>query len=102
MTTIAMVFGMLPIALRIGEASQMRAPLAIAVIGGLILSTVLTLVVIPVTYTLFDDLQRKLSRRPFTPTRRPLLPVGEWTANGHGETPAVEEDEAEPTAGGVR
>ncbi|MBW3623490.1 MAG: efflux RND transporter permease subunit [Armatimonadetes bacterium] len=90
MTTIAMIFGMLPIALRIGEASEMRAPLAIAVIGGLILSTLLTLVVIPVTYTLFDDIQRKLTRKPYKPTRTPpLTPVGEWTGNGHGVHPAI-------------
>ncbi len=55
MTTIAMVFGMLPIALGIGRAAVSRAPLATCVIGGLILSTLLTLVMIPVIYTLFDD-----------------------------------------------
>jgi HAE1 family hydrophobic/amphiphilic exporter-1 len=55
MTTIAMVFGMLPIALAIGRAAEQRAPLATSVIGGLILSTLLTLVMIPVIYTLFDD-----------------------------------------------
>jgi HAE1 family hydrophobic/amphiphilic exporter-1 len=63
MTTIAMVLAMLPIALKIGEASEMRAPLAITVMGGLILSTMLTLLIIPVTYTLFDDVQRLFSRR---------------------------------------
>jgi HAE1 family hydrophobic/amphiphilic exporter-1 len=56
MTTLATIFGMLPVALRIGRASELRAPMAIVVIGGLLLSTVLTLVVIPVLYTLFDDL----------------------------------------------
>jgi hydrophobic/amphiphilic exporter-1 (mainly G- bacteria), HAE1 family len=63
MTTFAMVFGMLPIALGIGKANEQRAPLATAVIGGLILSTLLTLVVIPVVYTLFDDLQAWIARR---------------------------------------
>jgi HAE1 family hydrophobic/amphiphilic exporter-1 len=66
MTTLAMVFGMLPVALAIGRASEQRAPLATAVIGGLIVSTLLTLVMIPVIYTLFDDVlawaQRKLDR----------------------------------------
>ncbi len=57
MTTAAMVFGMLPTALKIGEGSEQRAPMAIAVIGGLITSTLLTLVVIPVVYTLVDDLE---------------------------------------------
>jgi HAE1 family hydrophobic/amphiphilic exporter-1 len=56
MTTLATIFGMLPVALRIGRASELRAPMAIVVIGGLLLSTVLTLVVIPILYTLFDDL----------------------------------------------
>lgn len=59
MTTTATVLGMLPVAFRIGRASEMRAPMAVAVIGGLILSTLLTLLVIPVVYTLFDDLQTR-------------------------------------------
>jgi len=63
MTTFAMIFGMLPIALGIGKASEQRAPLATAVIGGLILSTLLTLVVIPVVYTLFDDIAAWIARR---------------------------------------
>ncbi len=57
MTTAAMVFGMLPTALKIGEGAESRAPMAIAVIGGLITSTLLTLVVIPVVYTLVDDVE---------------------------------------------
>jgi HAE1 family hydrophobic/amphiphilic exporter-1 len=56
MTTAAMVFGMLPVALALGEGGQMRAPMAVCVIGGLITSTLLTLVVVPVVYTLFDGL----------------------------------------------
>ncbi len=55
MTTLSTVFGMLPVALRIGRASEIRAPMAIAVIGGLLLSTLLTLVVIPTVYSLFDE-----------------------------------------------
>jgi HAE1 family hydrophobic/amphiphilic exporter-1 len=55
MTTFATIFGMLPVALRIGRASELRAPMAIVVIGGLLVSTILTLLVIPVVYTLFDD-----------------------------------------------
>ena len=61
MTTLATIFGMLPVALRIGRASELRAPMAIVVIGGLMLSTLLTLVVIPVIYTLFDDFLHKKS-----------------------------------------
>jgi hydrophobic/amphiphilic exporter-1 (mainly G- bacteria), HAE1 family len=55
MTTVAMIFGMLPLALAIGAGAETRAPMARAVIGGLITSTVLTLFVVPVVYTLLDD-----------------------------------------------
>jgi HAE1 family hydrophobic/amphiphilic exporter-1 len=58
MTTFAMVFGMIPLALGIGEGSEQRAPMAHAVIGGIITSTLLTLVVVPVIYTYLDDLAR--------------------------------------------
>jgi HAE1 family hydrophobic/amphiphilic exporter-1 len=56
MTTAAMIFGMLPIALALGQGGGFRAPMARAVIGGLITSTALTLLVVPVAYTYFDDL----------------------------------------------
>jgi HAE1 family hydrophobic/amphiphilic exporter-1 len=56
MTTAAMIFGMLPVALALGEGGAMRAPMAVCVIGGLITSTLLTLVVVPVVYTLLDGL----------------------------------------------
>jgi len=57
MTTLAMIFGMLPVALGIGNGAEIRAPMGRAVIGGLLTSTILTLLVIPVVYTLFDDLE---------------------------------------------
>jgi HAE1 family hydrophobic/amphiphilic exporter-1 len=60
MTTLAMIFGMLPTALALGRGSEFRAPMAIAVIGGLIVSTLLTLVYIPTLYTLIDDLAKKM------------------------------------------
>ncbi len=56
MTTAAMVFGMLPIALGLGAGGTQRAPMAVTVIGGLITSTLLTLILVPVVYTLMDDL----------------------------------------------
>lgn len=56
MTTFAMIFGMLPIALGTGEGSEAHAPMAIAVIGGLVSSMFLTLIVIPVVYALSDRL----------------------------------------------
>lgn len=57
MTTLAMIFGMLPIALGRGAGSESRAPMATAIIGGLTTSTLLTLIVVPVVYTLLDDLR---------------------------------------------
>lgn len=63
MTTLAMIFGMLPLFLAIGSGAEMRAPLARAVVGGLITSTLLTLVVVPVVYTLVDDFASWLKRR---------------------------------------
>ncbi|GAB4213320.1 MAG: efflux RND transporter permease subunit [Rhodoferax sp.] len=56
MTTLAMVFGMLPLALALSEGSEMRAPMGQAVIGGVLTSSVLTLVVVPVAYGWMDDL----------------------------------------------
>jgi HAE1 family hydrophobic/amphiphilic exporter-1 len=56
MTTLSMVFGMLPIALAVSRGGEIRSPMAVAVIGGLILSTMLTLLVIPVLYTVFDSM----------------------------------------------
>jgi HAE1 family hydrophobic/amphiphilic exporter-1 len=55
MTTLAMIFGMLPLAFEIGAGAEFRAPMARAVIGGLITSTILTLIVVPVVYTYLDD-----------------------------------------------
>lgn len=60
MTTFAMVFGMIPIAVGFGEGSETRAPMAIATIGGLLTSLFLTLIVVPVAYDLLDDIQNKL------------------------------------------
>lgn len=55
MTTAAMVMGMIPLALGIGEGSEQQAPMAHAIIGGVITSTLLTLIVVPVIYTYLDD-----------------------------------------------
>ncbi len=67
MTTAAMVFGMLPLALGLGEGAEQRAPMAHAVIGGVIASTLLTLLIVPVVFTYLDDLGlwmgRMLGRR---------------------------------------
>ncbi len=54
MTSATTVFGLLPMALGLGEGAELRAPMAITVIGGLAVATLLTLVVIPVVYSLLD------------------------------------------------
>ncbi len=62
MTTFALVAGMIPIALGTGEGAQFRSPLGIAVIGGVITSTVLTLVVVPTVYELLDSMRTRALR----------------------------------------
>jgi hypothetical protein len=62
MTSIAMSAGMLPSALGVGEGGAFRAPMATAVIGGIIVSTVLSLVVVPAFFLIMDDLSRLLGR----------------------------------------
>jgi HAE1 family hydrophobic/amphiphilic exporter-1 len=56
MTTFAMIFGMMPVAFAVSEGSEFRSPMGQAVIGGLITSTLLTLFVVPVVYSIIDDL----------------------------------------------
>jgi len=62
MTTLAMIFGMLPMALGLGEGAENQAPMGRAVIGGVITSTLLTLVVVPVAYTYLDSLGKRAKR----------------------------------------
>ena len=63
MTTLAMIFGMVPLAFALSEGSEQRAPMGQAVIGGVITSSLLTLVVVPVVYCYMDDLARWARRR---------------------------------------
>jgi HAE1 family hydrophobic/amphiphilic exporter-1 len=62
MTTLAMVFGMLPMAIGMGDGGESQAPMGRAVIGGVITSTLLTLVVVPVAYTYLDSLGKRAAR----------------------------------------
>jgi HAE1 family hydrophobic/amphiphilic exporter-1 len=62
MTTFAMIFGMLPSALSRGEGSESQSPMAVAIIGGLISSTFLTLIIVPVVYSLIDPLSEWFNR----------------------------------------
>ncbi len=65
MTTIAMIAGMVPVAMARGDGAETRVPMAIAIIGGLITSTLLTLGVVPVFYSLVDGLRRRVvGQRP--------------------------------------
>jgi multidrug efflux pump subunit AcrB len=57
MTTGSTILGMLPIALGWGAGAELRQPMAVAIIGGLITSSVLSLIVVPVLYTLIEDLR---------------------------------------------
>lgn len=66
MTTLAMVFGMVPLAFGLGEGAEQRAPMGQAIIGGIITSSLLTLVVVPVVYTYLDDLGAWVKRRWFS------------------------------------
>jgi HAE1 family hydrophobic/amphiphilic exporter-1 len=55
MTALATILAMFPLSLGLGEGGEMTAPLATVVIGGLLVSTIITLVLVPVVYTIFDD-----------------------------------------------
>lgn len=63
MTTLTTILGLLPLALVSGEGSEVQSPMAIVVIGGLLLSTLLTLVFIPVIYTILDDIALSINRK---------------------------------------
>ncbi len=90
MTTVAMTAGMLPVALGIHGDSSFRAPMAIAVIGGLLLSTVLTLVIVPAAFTLADDVEQKLG-----PLFKRLFTNGGEAGSEPAQTPAAGPQAAE-------
>ncbi|MDF1503392.1 efflux RND transporter permease subunit [Roseisolibacter sp. H3M3-2] len=87
MTTLAMVVGMIPVALGTGEGGGFRAPMARAVIGGLITSTLLTLIVVPVAYTYLDDLGSWFKRRLVSPDREREI-AAERESSGLAPEPA--------------
>jgi len=63
MTTLAMIFGMLPMALGLGDGGEMQAPMGRAIIGGVTTSTLLTLIVVPVIYTYLDNISTRFKLR---------------------------------------
>ena len=79
MTTLAMIFGMLPLAFAMSEGSEQRAPMGQAVIGGVITSSLLTLVVVPVIYCYLDDLAQ-WARRKFGPAQPRAAAAGAMPA----------------------
>lgn len=71
MTTFAMIFGMVPVAFSFGEGSEFRSPMGQAVIGGLITSTILTLFIVPVVYSILDDFSiKKIYLKVTSPFRK--------------------------------
>jgi len=70
MTTAAMILGLAPVAIGAGEGGEARAPMATVVIGGLITSTVLTLLVVPVVFSLIEGLRDRVHR-----SRPPAMPL---------------------------
>ena len=85
MTTLAMIFGMLPMAIGMGEGGETQAPMGRAVIGGVITSTLLTLVVVPVAYTYLDSFGKRAAR---------------WFKRGHEEADDHAEVDGLPIAKG--
>uniref|UniRef100_A0A832HZT0 Efflux RND transporter permease subunit n=1 Tax=Eiseniibacteriota bacterium TaxID=2212470 RepID=A0A832HZT0_UNCEI len=89
MTTLAMIFGMLPTALASGAGGEFRAPMAHAVIGGLVTSTLLTLIVVPVVYTYLDDFGAWAGAR-----------IRRWTSAPESDAPPHAAPEPAPGRGG--
>ncbi len=85
MTTLCTLFGFLPLAVAVGEGAEVRAPMAITVIGGLLVSTLLTLVVIPVVYDRLDRRADSYYAERGQRARRRLQGLGRGAGDGAGE-----------------
>jgi HAE1 family hydrophobic/amphiphilic exporter-1 len=96
MTTVALIAGMIPVALGRSEGADFRAPLGRAVIGGVITSTLLTLLVIPTAYEILDGWKNgilRLARRLFGHRARPEPAAKVAAGNGTGEAAAAPREE---------
>ena len=71
MTTLAAMFGAVPLAIGMGTGSELRQPLGVAIVGGLIVSQALTLFTTPAVYLFFDHLRLRMKRKPATPSAQP-------------------------------
>jgi multidrug efflux pump subunit AcrB len=91
MTTVAMVAGMLPSAFAIGAGGEFRSPMAIAVIGGLVVSTLLSLLFVPAFFAVMDDLgmaiRRAWERFTAAATRAPDITAAKRSAPRNGRVP---------------
>jgi Cu/Ag efflux pump CusA len=86
MTTAAMIFGMLPLALGLGESGETQAPMGRAIIGGVLTSTLLTLVVVPVIYTYLDRFMEWRRARKHAPAHST---AAEARPSGRADAPAT-------------
>jgi len=84
MTASAVIIGVVPVALALSEGGETRAPMAIAVIGGMISSTLLTLLVVPVVYLMLDDAQEWVSGK-FRRKNRRRAPINTVSEEKQGE-----------------
>ncbi|MGN1351023.1 MAG: efflux RND transporter permease subunit [Anaerovoracaceae bacterium] len=85
MTTLTTVFGMVPMALGIGEGMEMMAPMGISIIGGLIMSTIVTLFLIPILYSIVDDMETKNRKRKEAKKKVKLYQEALWLAKEAGK-----------------
>ena len=80
MTTLTTVIGMLPMALGIGEGLEVMAPMALSIIGGLIMSTLITLFIIPILYSIVDDIETKNGKKRLAKKKIRLYREALWLA----------------------